>query len=298
MITSRAVVRALPSAPISGVPDGGWLETELQLYRHPPGSVTRPGARDHVLVLNMSGKAVVDEVVDGDRETKTADVGTFTLTPAGRPVVRSWAGRPEVLLLFLKTAVVDGVAHDLGVRPIDATSRPLLAVPDSYVHALGTLLRDEALKPDCGSAIVVDSITRALTVHLLRTHLRGELRIGPSDPALEDARLARIVEFMRAHLDENLPLGALAERSGLSATHFARSFRNAFGKSPHAYLIDLRLEKAMALLEQTHLPVTHIAFICGFEQSQYFASAFRRKVGVSPSAWRMQAVAGALKRSD
>jgi AraC family transcriptional regulator len=74
----------------------------------------------------------------------------------------------------------------------------------------------------------------------------------------------------------------------LSATYFTRAFREAVGKPPHAYLIDLRLERAVDLLEHTRLSITEIALSCGFDQPQYFAAMFRRKFGFTPSLWRME----------
>ena len=93
---------------------------------------------------------------------------------------------------------------------------------------------------------------------------------------------------MRTHLDEQISLAELAAVCGISVSHFTRAFRQATRRSPHAFLTDLRLEKAKELLEHTRLSITSIALRCGFEQPQYFATQFRRKLGWTPSAWRMQ----------
>jgi transcriptional regulator GlxA family with amidase domain len=81
-------------------------------------------------------------------------------------------------------------------------------------------------------------------------------------------------------------LPQLASLCGLSTPHFTRAFREAVGRPPHAFLINLRLEKARELLEHTPRSITDIAFTCGFEQSQYFATLFCRKLGCTPSEWR------------
>jgi transcriptional regulator GlxA family with amidase domain len=93
---------------------------------------------------------------------------------------------------------------------------------------------------------------------------------------------------MMAHLDQPISLPELAAVCGISVSHFTRAFRQATSRSPHAFLTDLRLQKAKELLEQTHLSIASIALSCGFEQSQYFATQFRRKLGWTPSAWRIQ----------
>jgi AraC family transcriptional regulator len=95
-----------------------------------------------------------------------------------------------------------------------------------------------------------------------------------------------VIDFMRMHVDEPVSLPRLAKICGLSTPHFTRAFRETIGQPPHAFLIGLRLEKARDLLEHTPLSITEIAFSCGFEQSQYFATLFRRKLGCAPSEWR------------
>jgi hypothetical protein len=65
---------------------------ELQMYRHPPGAFSIAGNRDHVLTLHMGGKALIDDTTEGSRRQGWADVGCFSLTPAGTPVSRSCKG--------------------------------------------------------------------------------------------------------------------------------------------------------------------------------------------------------------
>jgi AraC family transcriptional regulator len=93
---------------------------------------------------------------------------------------------------------------------------------------------------------------------------------------------------MSANLSRPISLSELAGVCGLSSTHFSRAFREATGKPPHAYLIDLRLKRAVDLLEHTRLSITEIALSCGFDQPQYFATVFRSKFGFTPSLWRIE----------
>jgi len=63
---------------------------------------------------------------------------------------------------------------------------------------------------------------------------------------------------------EAWPVRRLARVSGVSAAHFARSFKEAFGVPPHRYLLTRRVERAMALLRDTRLSITEIAFEAGW----------------------------------
>lgn len=287
-LTAQDAAKLLPTYPLLTSPREGWRGLKMQLYRHPPGTVSSPGNYDHVLVLNTAGRALIDDTTGGRRRRGFAVAGCFSLTPAGYPVIRSWKGRPEVMLIFLDPGLLHGVAQDLGLDATSIDLAPRVAVPDEMVHHFGQLLRHEAENPLWGSALAVDSIAHALSVHLLRQHSSVAAKGGGSRPELTPRRLNRALDYMRAHLERPVTLPELAAICGLSSTHFARAFREAVGKPPHAYLIDLRLQRAVELLENTRLPVTEIALSCGFTQSQYFATAFRRRLGLTPRAWRMR----------
>jgi AraC-like DNA-binding protein len=74
--------------------------------------------------------------------------------------------------------------------------------------------------------------------------------------------------------------------SGVSEAHFARSFKRAFGVPPHRYLLTRRVERATALLRDSDLPITEIAFVTGWESLGTFGRTFRDVTGESPSALR------------
>lgn len=78
----------------------------------------------------------------------------------------------------------------------------------------------------------------------------------------------------------------LAAVVGISEAHFARSFKQAFGTPPHRYLLTRRVERAKALLRDTDLPVTAIAFDTGWSSLGTFGRVFRDVTGGSPTAVR------------
>jgi transcriptional regulator GlxA family with amidase domain len=112
------------------------------------------------------------------------------------------------------------------------------------------------------------------------------------DPALL-RRLLRAKDRMDAASHEAWPVKRLAEVSGVSEAHFARSFKRAFGLPPHRYLLTRRIEQAATLLRDTDLDVTDIAFATGWESLGTFGRTFRDVMGLSPSALRRHAQAEA-----
>ena len=127
---------------------------------------------------------------------------------------------------------------------------------------------------------------------LLRTHQLScraseafiRLRLLPTqDPELL-RRLLRAKDRMDAASHEDWPVQRLARVSGVSEAHFARSFKQAFGVPPHRYLLTRRIERATALLRDTDLAITEIAFATGWESLGTFGRTFRDITGESPSA--------------
>jgi len=99
-------------------------------------------------------------------------------------------------------------------------------------------------------------------------------------------RLLRAKDRMDAASQEDWPVRRLARVSGVSEAHFARSFKQAFGLPPHRYLLTRRIERAKALLRDTDLSITEIAFQTGWESLGTFGRTFRDITGESPSAIR------------
>jgi transcriptional regulator GlxA family with amidase domain len=99
-------------------------------------------------------------------------------------------------------------------------------------------------------------------------------------------RLLRAKDTMDAASHEPWPVRRLARVSGVSEAHFARSFKEAFGVPPHRYLLTRRIERATALLRDTDLAITEIAFHTGWQSLGTFGRTFRDVTGGSPGAVR------------
>jgi transcriptional regulator GlxA family with amidase domain len=99
-------------------------------------------------------------------------------------------------------------------------------------------------------------------------------------------RLLRARDAMDRRYAEALEIETLARSVYLSRAHFIRSFREAFGETPHRYLQRRRIERAMALLRQTERSVTEICLDVGFRSLGTFSRTFYDVMGESPSVYR------------
>ena len=99
-------------------------------------------------------------------------------------------------------------------------------------------------------------------------------------------RMLRARDAIERDFAEPLDVPALARIAHVSPAHFSRTFRATFGETPHRYLQRRRIERAMAMLRTTALPVVDVAVAVGFHSHGTFSSTFRHVVGESPSQYR------------
>ena len=115
-----------------------------------------------------------------------------------------------------------------------------------------------------------------------------------SRPAAEQhlrdlARLRRVRDRIDREYAQPLDVEALARGAYMSAGHFSREFRRAYGESPYGYLMTRRIERAMALLRRGDLSVTEVCFAVGCSSLGTFSTRFTELVGMPPSVYRRRA---------
>jgi len=107
------------------------------------------------------------------------------------------------------------------------------------------------------------------------------------------ARLRGVRDRIDREYARPLDVEALARGAHMSAGHFSREFRLAYGESPYSYLMTRRIERAMALLRQGDLSVTEVCFAVGCSSLGTFSSRFTELVGVPPSTYRRESARAA-----
>jgi AraC family transcriptional regulator len=86
--------------------------------------------------------------------------------------------------------------------------------------------------------------------------------------------------------EADLNLNTLAAESGSSKRQLLRYFRERTGRSPHQYILDLRIEKARRLMLQQKLNLLDIALECGFSSHAHFTYVFSQRIGIPPGVYR------------
>src|SRR4051794_18655976 len=123
---------------------------------------------------------------------------------------------------------------------------------------------------------------------------RGCATLSDVTQHLQDlARLRRVRDRIDREYAKPLDVEALARDAHMSAGHFSRRFRQAYGESPYSYLMTRRIERAMALLRGGDMSVTEVCFEVGCSSLGTFSTRFTELVGMPPSAYRTRQ-AGAM----
>ena len=98
-------------------------------------------------------------------------------------------------------------------------------------------------------------------------------------------RIVAAKVFIDEHYDQKIDLKHLSEQACFSKYHFLRSFKKAYGKSPHQYLTEVRLEAAKSMLKSGS-PVAEVCANVGFASTPSFIHLFKKNTGASPESFR------------
>jgi AraC-like DNA-binding protein len=102
-----------------------------------------------------------------------------------------------------------------------------------------------------------------------------------------DPRQLRLVNgTIEERLAEPISVSMLSSVAGLSRSHFSHAFRTSLGRTPHAHIVRLRIERTMKLMQESDVPLSEVALAAGFSDQAHFSNRFRRAVGMTPTQWR------------
>ncbi len=104
--------------------------------------------------------------------------------------------------------------------------------------------------------------------------------------ALGDAEVAAALHFIQDHATESIGVSDIVEAVVISRRALELRFRRAIGRTLHAEIRRVRLERAGRLLVETDLPITRVAKASGFGRASYLAQAFRQAFGATPARYR------------
>lgn len=218
------------------------------------------------------------ELADGPRSHRHSLVDRLTFVPAGCPIA-GWSV-PKTRRNSFTALYFDPMALEEEFHTAFAATRPapfLYAFDPSLQVTLEKLAR--AVTVGAGAAYV-ESLCLVALGDLL------QMRTARPGQHLSDAQLNRLVEFIEAHIQDDLSVEDLAKVLDLSRFHFSRIFKTTTGQSPYQFLLERRIRRSADLLRTSNLSVADVSLMCGFRSVPQFEEAFRRVMGVRPIKYR------------
>ncbi|MEJ2227984.1 MAG: AraC family transcriptional regulator [Alphaproteobacteria bacterium] len=150
----------------------------------------------------------------------------------------------------------------------------------SYMNALNNVYRNINGTPDLLRTKLLELL------FLIDTKDENDNLISFLTNAKENNAKRSISHLMREYRCHNLSVQDFAELTGRSLSSFNRDFKRQFGTTPHQWLIDARLDRAMKLIQSTQMNVTEIALEVGYDNVSHFIKAFKTKYGQTPKQAR------------
>ena len=203
------------------------------------------------------------------------------------------------VFVLAATGVLDGRRATTHWRYTDALARryPRIRVDPDVLYvdegpvltsagsAAGLDLSLHIVRRDHGAA-VANSVARRLVLAPHRDGGQQQFVEAPVAAKAQTGRLAALLDWLSAHIHEELSVGDIARQSGMSLRTFQRRFREATGTAPGDWLIRRRVACARHLAETTDLTIEQIATRSGFGAAETLRHHFRRLVGISPATYR------------
>ena len=215
--------------------------------------------------------------------------GAYSVTPAGADFRWLTEGPVDFMHIYISPGETDHfILENFERDPRSVTFEDALGCYHPLVCSIGQALCDELAPNDGSNRPFLDDLIHLLLFQILRSHSNVGLSFVRGRHAIAPFRLRQAIDFMIQHLEEPIGLAQIAAIAGISPFHFSRTFRAATGKSPHAYLIEQRIEKATLLMRKCDATLAVIARDTGFSDAGHFSRTFRKLKGCTPREYRRQ----------
>src|SRR5699024_10747727 len=240
-----------------------------------------------MLVSYQAGVTPMQRTFGGRWTRDRLQPGATSLLTRAQRAHWVWSQPIDVTHIYLSGAIVSEVASEvMDCHVADVQLADILRTDDPIMMAAAQSIAEEARQQGMGGALYVESITRALIVHLLRRYASIKPQRPPVATELSPAQMRRIKDYIEYNLSASLDLASMAAMLELTPCLFSRLFRNSFGKPPYQYVIQTRLSRASSLLGGTGMPIKEIAYLCGFSDQAHLTRIFSRVYKTTPAAFR------------
>lgn len=222
----------------------------------------------------------------GRVQNRIVDRGRIHVADVGVPMWKRWDTSHSIFAFAMEDSFVAEIARNAFGGSCNRAIETSVGTDDPIIERLMALARCELIEEGVGGRLYVEGLASSLAVHLLRKYGISTHAANSRKGGLTPAQLRRVVEYICAHLGNELGLVELAAIAGLSPHHFGEAFKASSGIPPHRFVIERRVQEARKMLLDGERALGEIAYAVGFSSQAHLTTNFRRVIGITPGRFR------------
>jgi AraC family transcriptional regulator len=245
------------------------------------------GLTHHVLAFELGNVPRQVSRIGGREYDGPLLQGEILLIPAEASLFGACETSDEILAFIIDPIFLYRVALQTNYRYPDRIELlNVLKIYDPQIEFIALSVQREIQQAIWGSKLYLESLANVLAIHLLRNYTSRPPKLREYDGGLAQSKLRRVLEYINAHLEQDIHLADLADAADISQCYFVSLFKQSMGITPWQYVVQQRVERAKILLRQRNSPISDVALQCGFNSQSHFAQQFRKLTGVTPKRFR------------
>jgi AraC family transcriptional regulator len=281
------LVHGLAAAQVTLVsPPSQWSCVAASRFQMGKVDVTLPALGAPTFGVNYGREMRLERTIHGRRASGRGTAGYLSILPPDAETRWVFAEPGDVALVFLNRQLFDqAIAAATERDPAFVEVVPRFVIRDLVLERIAHRLLKAIAEPNA-NRLLTEEIAHDLASHLILAHSNVE-HPRPTERmhAMAPGKLKRAQEFIIANLNADMSLKDIAAVAGMSLFHFAKSFKDTTGRSPHQFLTQCRLLHARSLLHDASLSIGQIAKAVGLSHGR-FTAVFGREMGMTPSEFR------------
>jgi AraC family transcriptional regulator len=285
LANQQEAARVLPQPPLVDSYHTGWKGLTFTHYCHPPHETVDHSLLQHSLIITDPKSCFTAERrLDGKFQHYAHGNGRVDLIPAFLSHETNWDREVEFSVIAICPTLLNQTTQELTQREIELI--PQLAIEDPIVQQLALALKLEIQTGCLSGKLYGELLGTALAARLVQNYAVSKPTLEFKANGLSRSQLQRVIDYIQANLTQDLSILDLATLTGMSESHFSRSFKRSVGISPYQYLMQQRVERAKQLLAQRSFAISTIALDCGFANQTHLTKVFRQMTGLTPKAYQ------------
>jgi AraC family transcriptional regulator len=279
----QEAARVLLQTPLVASYHTGWKGLTFTHYRHPPHKTVEHCLLQHSLVITDPKSCFqAERRLDGKFKHYAHGNGRVDVIPAFLNHSTNWDREVEFSAIAICPTLLNQTTQESMQREIELI--PQLAIYDPVIQQLALALKIEIQTGCMSGRLYGELLGTALAARLVHNYAVSKPEFKAN--GLSQSQLKRIIDYMQANLTQDLSILDLATLTGMSESHFSRSFKQSVGIAPYRYLMQQRVERAKQLLKKQSIAISTIALDCGFANQTHLTKVFRQMTGITPKAYQ------------